>query len=137
MNCSHNNMTLLPSEILPRTEQIIMAGNKLGVLDTVNENLTNIKRFDLQNSGITDTSQSTFDIFEHHASSVNLFHNEMLNLPQTIKTQARKVKLWLSGNPYECNCGMMWMKDWLMNASNVVDRENITCGNGKWKGSSP
>ena len=39
--------------------------------------------------------------------------------------------LWLSNNPYECNCDMLWMKDWLVDTGNVMDKENVTCsGNG-------
>ena len=53
---------------------------------------------------------------------------------RVIPRQNKTSKLWISDNPYECNCDMLWMKDWLMDNENVMDKKNVTCSGSKVKG---
>ncbi len=134
MNCSFNNMTTLPAKLLPGTELLIMTGNNLGNLDSVPENFPVLKQLDLTRCNIWTTSSKVMKIFFSKIDNLNLSNNKMKQISRIIQTEEFHAKLWLSKNPYECNCDMMWMRDWLQNASNVVDKENITCASGKWEG---
>ena len=60
--------------------------------------------------------------------------NNLKEIHQAITKANKTSKLWLSDNPYECNCDMLWMKDWLMDSSNVMDKENVNCSGHKVKG---
>ena len=61
-------------------------------------------------------------------------NNNLTNLSSIIKDMGDDTELRLSNNPFECNCDMVWMKDWLIEAKNVADKENISCSNGKFIG---
>ena len=60
--------------------------------------------------------------------------NNLKEIPRIIKKTRNMTKLWISGNPYECNCDMIWMKDWLMDSKTVMDKENVNCSGHKVKG---
>ncbi len=134
MNCSHKNMTLLPKMVLPQTQKLIMTGNHLVKMETWNRNLADITIFDLQNCKIIHISNSVLQNILNHTERLLLSQNQIRKLPHLFEKQRYATKLWLGDNPYHCNCGMMWMRDWLQNTTNVMDKDNITCGLGKWKG---
>ena len=60
--------------------------------------------------------------------------NYLKEIPRMITKSNNISELWISDNPYECNCDMLWIKDWLINATNVEDKDNITCLHNKVKG---
>ena len=70
----------------------------------------------------------------NNIKSLDLRRNKLKNLPKSISKANKTNKLWISNNPYECNCDMLWMKDWLVGAKNVKDKENVMCSAGKGKG---
>lgn len=60
-------------------------------------------------------------------------NNKIQKLPQT-QTQKKFDEIYLSGNPFDCNCQMTWMITWLNNQSGIVkDYRQIKCGNGRFK----
>ncbi len=134
MNCTHNTMTQLPENILPRTEQLVMSDNNLGKLEQVDNQLIQVKTLIFQRSNISFLHEKALKRLLSHVDTLNLKSNKLTKLPQLLQMQTSRTKLWLGDNPYHCNCGMMWMRDWLQNATNVMDKENIVCGVGKWRG---
>ena len=64
---------------------------------------------------------------------LDISRNNLTEIPQIITKTSNISKLWISENPFECNCDMMWMKDWLLGATNVEDKENVTCLQNKVK----
>ena len=60
--------------------------------------------------------------------------NKLTTLPRAIVNIRGSSKLWISDNPYDCNCDTLWMKDWLIDAENVQDKYNAICATGKMKG---
>ncbi len=134
MNCSHNNMTQLPLKFLPDTEQLVMDGNNLDNLWKIRADFRDMKIIDLKQSNIHQISVEAFKVLCSKAKMLKLSGNNIKQLPSFLRTTNNETQLWLSNNPYECNCDMMWMSDWLQNATNVMDRDSITCGTGKWNG---
>ncbi len=132
MRCSHR--TNLSAQILPRTEQLVMTGSILNNIDTVNENFIQIKMFDFQDSNITHISDNVLRMLAHNTHSINFSRNKLQKVSPFFSMISAQTKLWLGNNLYDCNCDMMWMRDWLLNATNVMDKDNITCGPGKWQG---
>ncbi len=134
VNCSFNNMTQLPNFVPPRTEQLVMTGNNLNRMDFPNQNLSTIKMLDLDNNSIRSFDEESLEALLLSNISVKLSDNKIRQIPQILGTTDLHGKIWLAGNPYECNCDMMWMRDWLQNATNVMDRDHITCGPGRYEG---
>ncbi len=134
VNCSHNNMGKLPDAILPNTEQLVMRGNSIGVLDQAHISLTSVKTFDLQMSDITFVKDDALVILLKNADELRLSNNKMTKLSGFFQKVSTNTHIWLANNPYECNCDMMWMRDWLLNVTNVQDKDEIICGEGKWQG---
>ena len=66
--------------------------------------------------------------------SLDITRNNLLSLPQTIGNVNGTIRLRISNNPYECTCDTLWMKNWLMNTKNVVDKDNVTCSTSEVKG---
>ncbi len=133
VNCSNNNLTSLPAEILPRTDHLIMTGNNLQFL-SINDVPSEITNLNLQRCNIRQISEGTLKMLVMNRSAVRLNDNKMSRISTLLQTLEFQAKLWLGNNPYECNCDMMWMSNWLQNATNVMDKENTTCSGGKWNG---
>ncbi len=134
MDCSNKDLSELPQTIIPSTEKLIMKGNKLGMLETVDNQLSQIAIFQLDSSGITRISDYAMRRLLQKSDEIILSWNNLTVFPTSIQEMENKTKLWLGDNPYECNCDMMWMRDWLLNATNVMDKDRITCASGEWKG---
>ncbi len=135
VNCSHNNMTKFPNKVLPNTETFIMTGNYIKELECADPNpYRQVKQFDFHGNKIHKINDKVYEEIFPSANSVKLSNNNLKHVSPLIQKVEMNAKLWLGNNPFECNCDMMWMRDWLQNATNVLDRENITCGPEKWKG---
>ena len=73
-------------------------------------------------------------LLTNNTKYLDIRNNQLKNLPSQITAASDMTQLWISGNPYECNCDMIWMRDWLVEATNVMDKENIKCVTGTLKG---
>ena len=73
--------------------------------------------------------------------SLDISQNNLETLPQKIKELKSLQQIWLSGNPFLCDCNMTWMIDWLSHATTpsgehvVVDYTEVRCqnGTGSWE----
>ena len=95
--------------------------------------MENITYLDLSNSWVSTITERAMKSMLNNMKALNLTNNVLEVLPQAI-TKSNKTKLWLSNNPYDCYCDMMWMRDWLVKATNVMDKEEIVCTKGKMIG---
>ncbi len=136
MNCSFSNMTQFPDEILPRTQQLIMTGNNLEMfyLPYNKSDILYLKTMDLVNNSIRGFDEASFKALLLSGISLKLSGNNLKEIPAKIADFNLTADIWLGRNPYECHCDMMWMRDWLQNASHVMDRDEIKCGPGKYQG---
>ncbi len=79
----------------------------------------------------TDTKTALDQITE-----LDISNNLLKSLPREIVRATKTTKIWLSKNPYMCNCDMLWMVDWLANAKLssgkpvVQDYKDVTCSGG-------
>lgn len=68
---------------------------------------------------------------------MNLTNNKIRTIAPGIQNLDTVEEIWLSGNPLDCDCGMIWMIHWLNNftkKSIVRDYKDITCGSGRLNG---
>ena len=127
-------MSNLPETILEGTDWLLLSGNNLGSLNKAPDYLENITLLNLSSSKITEIDAKTTAVMIKYVRHLDIRRNNLRDLPQTMKTTNVTNELYISENPYECNCDNLWMKDWLTNASYVIDRDNVTCSNGNLKG---
>ena len=67
-------------------------------------------------------------------SQLDLSKNQIRRIPEVIQSVKSLAKIYLSGNPFVCDCKMTWMITWLNNCSDIVkDYKQITCGSGRFK----
>ncbi len=133
-NCSNNNMTNLPDQVPPGTQQLIMAGKYLTTIDSTDKSLLQIKNITFKGGNIRHISDGAWKSLLQNLGTLDLSWNKLRYISDILQTGTYKRHIWLSNNPFLCNCDMMWMRDWLLNATNVMDKENITCASGEWKG---
>ena len=88
----------------------------------------------LSSSDISDIDETVMETIIQHVKSLDIRGNNLKEIPETVATSNETNKLWISDNPYECNCDMLWMKDWLMDSENVVDKNDVKCIGSKEKG---
>ena len=68
------------------------------------------------------------------------FANLLLENRNDSKNVQKLDQIWLSDNPYHCDCEMTWMIEWLNTFTTssgqhrIVDYKNLTCGSGMMKG---
>ena len=133
-DCRNKNLTSLPKNILLQTNCILTSGNSFGSIQRVEKYMENITHLDLSNSrvsGITDGAMRSILV---NLKTFNLSNNILKSLPLSIRETDNNTKLWISNNSYDCNCDMMWMRVWLVKATNVMDKEEIVCASGKMIG---
>ena len=74
--------------------------------------------------------------------SLNLAQNKIRRFPIMLnQTVGSLEQLWLSGNPVQCDCDMLWLISWLNNTRVsgqrlVQDYQDVICKGGKWDGIS-
>ena len=88
----------------------------------------------MRSSLITEIDETVMAVIVKSVKILDIRGNKFKNLPESIAKVNKTNKLWISDNPYECNCDMIWMKDWLMDTTSVLDKENVTCSGSKVKG---
>ena len=120
--------------MLKETDHLLLSGNNLRSLNKAGDYLKNITLLDLSSSNITHIDEKLIEIFIKSVKYLDIRGNNLKALPKTITKANNMTKLWLSSNPYECNCDMLWMKDWLTDTDIVLDKDNITCSGHQMKG---
>ena len=133
-DCQKKNFNNLPKTVLKDTDWLFLSGNNLGSLNKAPDYLENIILLNLSSSNIIEIDVAVMKVVIQNAISFDIRKNKLKSLPKSISKTNKKNKLWISGNPYECNCDMIWMKDWLMDTAVVLDKNNVTYSSSTMKG---
>ena len=133
-DCQKKSLTSLPETVLDDTDWLLLSGNNLGSLNKAPNYLENITLLNLSSSEITEIGEKVMEIVIKSVKHLDIRGNNLKEIPQINTTANNISKFWISINPYECNCDMLWMKDWLMDTKTVMDKENVNCSGHKVKG---
>ena len=133
-DCQNKELKSLPATVLRDTDWLLLSRNDIGSLNKAPDYLKNITVLDLSSNNITQIDETVVEAIIENVKNLDIRKNKLKSLPESIAKVNKTNKLWISNNPYECKCDMLWMKDWLTNNINVMDKENVTCFNGKEKG---
>ena len=133
-DCRNKGLTSLPQTVLEDTDWLLLSGNNLGSLNKAPDYLRNISLLDLSSNNITDKDEKMMEVIITNVKHLNIRNNKLKTLPRTTATVNGTSVLMISDNPYECNCDIIWMKDWLIDSPDVQDKDNVICSTGKMKG---
>ena len=126
-------MDFLPSdnEIDLHTNWLDFRNNDLSTFCTLNAYLKNISHLMLSNNRIGKICHNTTDFLRKgRLKALDLSQNDLKRLPRNIVNVSYSTELWLSRNPYLCNCDTLWLKDWIFNKSGqtiVQDSYDVKC----------
>ena len=134
-DCRNQNLTFLPKNVVKGTDWILASGNNFGSIERVENYIENITHLDLRKSRVLGITDGAMRSILMNLKTFNLSNNVLKCLPLSIRETDNNTKLWISNNSYDCNCDMMWMSDWLVKATNVIDKEKVVCASGKMIGS--
>ena len=141
MNCSHTNITGLTHLPIPNeTMWLVAKYNYIRYLQW-SENLDTIQHFDLQNSSVHHITDDFFSKIKstNKMKFLNLINNDLKAFPKTLDG-TNFSKVYLAGNPIDCNCQMLWFADWLNTTDPhsenriVKDYKQVVCTGGEWNG---
>ena len=104
----------MPDAVLNNTDWLLIFGNNLGSLTKSPGYLKNITLLDLSSSHITEINEIVMEFITTNVKHFDVRGNNLKTLPQTITKANNMTKLWITDNPYQCECDLLWMKDWLV-----------------------
>ena len=141
-NCSSTNLDALPSSVPNYTDWVWLENNKIQSLQKKTTYLNRIEFLNLKNNKIFSIPDDFVFVLNQSKiiTEVNLADNKLTHLPLSILQLKGLEKLWLSGNPFHCDCDMIWMIGWLNNFTLhpgqhiIVDYQDVRCHSGLMKG---
>lgn len=138
-NCSSRALLSLSEAfpVLNNTNWLNLSTNKIKKLCEQNLDLTTISKLNLANNNLTSICDDTLNkLFGSNLQVFDLRNNSLSTLPEKIANFTSLTEMWLSGNPFVCNCSMIWMKQWMDNYNKsgnrvIKDYVNVSCSNGQ------
>ena len=102
-------------------------------MDLTNPNvikyLNHTSKLDLKNNKLFKLSEGFLDIMikNKRLSHLDISNNSLTTLPHNIQKLTLKT-LKLAGNNFKCQCDNMWMKEWMLNNSDMItDYKTVQC----------
>lgn len=118
-NCTSSNSKALPQFIYNDTDVFILRHANITYLCDTFEHFSSVSHLNLRHNGISSVCES-------FANQLDM----LLNMQ----------KIWLSGNPYHCDCDMTWMIQWLNTFTTpsgehiIADFRHLKCHSGMMMG---
>ncbi len=142
-NCSGRERTRLPSSSPKYTNAIEITNTNVrelcGSYPYMQSDAVNVTGLNLKRSRIGKICDNTLDsiLVTSHLKWFDLAQNNLTKISQRFKVRSKHLdRLWLAGNPIHCGCDMIWMIDWIGNATApsggrlVQDYQDVLCGPG-------
>ena len=130
-DCSYQNYTALPHSVQPGTNWLILCNNSLTSLSIPQTYFNVTSYIDVSTNNILAITDNIIAAFNKSNTliGVNLTYNKLKSIPIGFRTLSKLQKIWMYGNPFDCNCDMTWMINWL-NTTTVQDGKSIRCATG-------
>ena len=133
-DCSYSGLKFIPHSLPKHTDWLLLSGNNFTSLNIQNmENnilLQYLSKLDLHNNKIRNISSKFLDTFTENNKLIylDLSYNELITLPENVQNLSSLQTLKITGNKFKCSCNNIWMKDWFLNKSDLIDDyENVLC----------
>ena len=115
-DCSSKHLNQLPPEhTVPNiTDYLDFSSNNITYLCGRQTYLQRIFDLKVNNGKINSICDEMLNILaKGKIETLDLSNNNLRKLPQRIQILKNLTYVGLSGNPFVCDCNMIWMKDWL------------------------
>ena len=130
-NCTDKKLKKLPDRIENETDWFEVKGNNFGKIIEGRSYLMDLTRLDVSSNNIVKIDKNMITEMTKNIKYLDISNNKLKYLPKEIKDTNNLTKLRISNNPYTCNCDMLWIRDWLIDAENVADKSHVKCHSGK------
>ena len=137
VTCQPRQLTSLPQQ-LPRQHNIVMllSGGNITTLEK-REYLNNVSLLDVSSNGLRTVDYAALQQLSENVQTLHLNDNNMRQPPpvwQNVSWPAMR-SLRLDGNPYQCDCGSVSFRNWLLQHQNLVDKMgNVLCYDERHRG---
>ena len=129
---------MMPTSVPNFTNWVILRNKSLYNIDGFRRYLLKVKFLHLGENILNSINDSFLFHFQNNISLtwLNLTRNKLTRLPSKMQELNNLEKIWLSGNPFHCDCSMLWMIGWLNNFITprgyhvVVDYQDVRCHSG-------
>ena len=126
MNCSGTSLTSLPSSVQQHTTVLDLRNNTINDLCTFYPYMKNLTVLYLQSNNIRRVCiQFLAELASHKGLLINIQNNKVISLPKEI-TKVKTVQWMLSGNPFQCDCDTLWMRDWVKSTVNPMQEDDAS-----------
>ena len=143
-DCSHSGLVKLPKSLPDDLDWLYLSGNKISLSDAnatigneMHRYLYHISKLDVRSNFITNILSKFLDIFveSNQLLVLDISYNNLTTLNHKIKNLTSLEKIDISGNQFLCLCENFWIRDWILNNTNVINNyKTIKCQmpSGKW-----
>ena len=137
-NCSSGNLYTLPQSAPNFTNWVLLENNNIKNIHEFGTYLSKAQFLHLGGnmlSSINDLFLFNLQI-KQSITRINLSRNKLILIPAKIQQLHFLEKIWLSGNPFHCDCSMLWMIGFLNNYTTstgehiVEDYQHLACHSG-------
>ena len=111
-NCSSINMESLPPSVPHGTDWLVMVNDsRITQLSASYDYLYKLRYLDLHNNSILEVTNTFWNnlLKNVNLTWLNLANNRISALPRKMEQLFLLKKIWLEGNPFQCDCSMTWM----------------------------
>ena len=132
-DCSNLGLVEIPQNLPNYTDWLIVSGNNISSLNQEilqTPFLPHLTKIDISGNSLTNISNEFIALYANCGSRLSLLdisRNNLKMLPRHIQNVSSLRNLRLSGNPFTCSCGNIWIKDSLNNSDAIDDSTNVTC----------
>lgn len=112
---------------LPALKMLSVKYN-LPIIFPINVQMEHIESVDLSDCQISEIVKGAFDLIGKNILSLNLERNKLITLPSNLFLQFLnpEVHVKLDFNPWNCDCNLMYLKNYLHNTSEI-NKNSIVC----------
>ena len=128
-------LTEMPSSLPDDLDWLILLENNISIVDTKNITFPlRISKLDFNSNFFEQISNEFLEQF-FELTSLDISNNKLRFLPGIISNMTSLEEVWITGNNFECNCDSIWMRDWVVNNTDIIhDSDEAKCHmeSGSW-----
>ncbi|XP_055490893.1 leucine-rich repeat-containing protein 70-like [Leucoraja erinacea] len=128
LNLNNAKIKAIPKDgftALNSLRHLVLSNNSITHINSNVFKVLKLRYLQLDDNNISFIESDAFEGMSRTLKTLHLANNNLTNLfPEVLMSLSSLVHLMVDGNPWECNCNMLNMRNWLLSSS---FRVNIRC----------